>query len=558
MLQYLSINNYALIDTIEINFSKGFSVITGETGSGKSILLGALQLILGERADTKVIYDKNRKCVIEASFVINSYNLSSFFSKHDLDFDTNQTIIRREIHSNGKSRAFINDCPVKLDLLKAFSSKVIDIHSQHQSLLINKSNYQIQLIDTLASIKVKDHNTQIKVFQSNLYELNTIKDQLDKILNGGVDSKNELDYLLFLNSELDEANIRNGEKKELETALKVYENSENITNTLKKVIYILDQQQLPVSSQFHEILVDLQKISNLDLNYDDIRSRMQSISIELSDFSKECDLLLSKIEHNNFDFEEATQRLNLIYQLEQKHRVNNYQSLTEKHNEIKEKVEQLSSIDLHISNLENEISIINDKLNKTASIISANRLLVCPEIEDFVINTVKQLGINNGRFKVSVEQDEHLNSHGKDQVKFLFSANKGVPLQEMSKVASGGEISRLMLAIKALLAKHLKLPSLILDEIDSGVSGEIAGKISKILLEISKEIQLIVITHLPQVAAKAHYHFKVEKHDDANKNTTIINLLNENERLDELAKMLSGETISLAAIENAKALISNH
>ena len=520
MLQYLSINNYALIDTIEINFSKGFSVITGETGSGKSILLGALQLILGERADTKVIYDKNRKCVIEASFVINSYNLSSFFSKHDLDFDTNQTIIRREIHSNGKSRAFINDCPVKLDLLKAFSSKVIDIHSQHQSLLINKSNYQIQLIDTLASIKVKDHNTHIKVFQSNLYELNTIKDQLDKILNGGVDSKNELDYLLFLNSELDEANIRNGEKEELETAL--------------------------------------QKISNLDLNYDDIRNRMQSISIELSDFSKECDLLLSKIEHNNFDIEEATQRLNLIYQLEQKHRVNNYQSLTEKHNEIKEKVEQLSSIDLHISNLENEISIINDKLNKTASIISANRLLVCPEIEDFVINTVKQLGINNGRFKVSVEQGEHLNSHGKDQVKFLFSANKGVPLQEMSKVASGGEISRLMLAIKALLAKHLKLPSLILDEIDSGVSGEIAGKISKILLEISKEIQLIVITHLPQVAAKAHYHFKVEKHDDANKNTTIINLLNENERLDELAKMLSGETISLAAIENAKALISNH
>ena len=558
MLQYLSINNYALIDTIEINFSKGFSVITGETGSGKSILLGALQLILGERADTKVIYDKNRKCVIEASFVINSYNLSSFFSKHDLDFDTNQTIIRREIHSNGKSRAFINDCPVKLDLLKAFSSKVIDIHSQHQSLLINKSNYQIQLIDTLASIKVKDHNTQIKVFQSNLYELNTIKDQLDKILNGGVDSKNELDYLLFLNSELDEANIINGEKEELETALKVYENSENITNTLKKVIYILDQQQVPVSSQFHEILVDLQKISNLDLNYDDIRSRMQSISIELSDFSKECDLLLSKIEHNNFDFEEATQRLNLIYQLEQKHRVNNYQSLTEKHNEIKEKVEQLSSIDLHISNLENEISIINDKLNKTASIISANRLLVCPEIEGFVINTVKQLGINNGRFKVSVEQDKHLNSHGKDQVKFLFSANKGMPLQEMSKVASGGEISRLMLAIKALLAKHLKLPSLILDEIDSGVSGEIAGKISKILLEISKEIQLIVITHLPQVAAKAHYHFKVEKHDDANKNTTIINLLNENERLDELAKMLSGETISLAAIENAKALISNH
>ena len=315
---------------------------------------------------------------------------------------------------------------------------------------------------------------------------------------------------------------------------------------------------MPVSSQFHEILVDLQKISKLDVNYDDIRARMQSILIELTDFSKECDLLISNIEHNNFDIEETTQRLNLIYQLEQKHRVNNYQSLSEKHMEIKERVDQLSSIDLKVSNLENKISVLNDKLNETASIISANRLIVCPEIEGFVINIVKQLGIKNAQFKVSIEKEEHLNLQGKDQVKFLFSANKGTPLQEMSKVASGGEVSRLMLAIKALLAKHLNLPSLILDEIDTGVSGEIAAKISKILLEISKEIQLIVITHLPQVAAKAHYHFKVEKHDDANKNTTIINLLNENERLDELAKMLSGETISLAAIENAKALISNH
>ena len=558
MLQYLSINNYALIDTIEIDFCKGFSVITGETGSGKSILLGALQLILGERADTKAIYDKNRKCVIEASFGINNYNLSSFFLNHDLDFDANQTIIRREIYSNGKSRAFINDCPVKLDLLKAFSSKVIDIHSQHQSLLINKSNYQLQLIDTLASIKVEDHKNHLEEYNASLNEFKAVKDELDKILNGGTNSKNELDYLLFLNSELDKANLINGEKEELETALRIYENSERIKSTLKKVVFILDQQQVPVSSQFHEILIDLQKISTLDGNYDEIRSRMQSISIELSDFSKECDLLLSKIEHSNFNVEEANQRLNLIYQLEQKHRVNTYHSLKEKHNEIKDKVDQLSSIDSHISKLERKISMLNDRLNETASIISANRLLVCPEIESFVVKTVKQLGINDAQFKVSIEQDEHFSSYGRDQVKFLFSANKGISLQEISKVTSGGEVSRLMLAIKALLAKHLKLPSLILDEIDSGVSGEIAAKISKILLDISKEIQLIVITHLPQVAAKANYHYKVEKFDDSNKNTTIINLLNENERLDELAKMLSGETISLAAIENAKALISNH
>jgi len=558
MLQYLSINNYALIDTLEINFSRGFTVITGETGSGKSILLGALQLILGERADTKVIFDKNRKCIIEATFAINRYNLFSFFSDNDLDYDANQSIIRREIYINGKSRAYINDCPVKLDVLKAFSSKVIDIHSQHQSLLINKSNYQIQLIDRLASIKFKSHKKYIETYQSNLIELKTVKEELNKFFNGGIDSKNELDYLLFLNSELDDADILKGEKEELETKLKVFESKENIINTLKKVVYIIDEQELPVSSQFHEILFDLQKISKLDVNYDDIRARMQSILIELGDFSKECDLHISNIEHNNFDIEETTQRLNLIYQLEQKHRVNNYHSLSEKHKEIKDRVEQLSSIDSQVSNLQKKISVLNDKLFKTASNITANRLLVCPDIEDFVINTVKQLGMKNAKFKVSIEQQEHLNSQGKDQVKFLFSAIKGAPLQEMSKVASGGEVSRLMLAIKALLAKHLNLPSLILDEIDTGVSGEIAAKISKILLEISKEIQLIVITHLPQVAAKAHFHFKVEKHEVTNKNTTIINLLNENERLDELAKMLSGETISLAAIENAKALISNH
>ena len=558
MLQYLSINNYVLIDTIEINFSKGFSVITGETGSGKSILLGALQLILGERADTKVIFDKKRKCIIEASFGIKKYNLSKLFSNYDIDFDANQTIIRREIYINGKSRAFINDSPVKLDVLKALSREVIDIHSQHQSLLINKPNYQLKLIDRLASIKIEDHKNYIEAYQSSHNELMTLKDELDKILNRSIDSKNELDYFLFLNSELDDANVLIGEKEELERKLKVVECRKKIINTLKKVIYFLDEQELPVNSQLHELLVDLQKISKLDGNYDDIRARMQSILIELTDFSKECDSLISNIDHNNYNIEETTQRLNLIYQLEQKHRVNNYQSLSEKHKEIKERVNHLSSIDLKVSNLKNKISILNEMLNKTASVISANRLLVCPEIEAFVLNTVKQLGIKNAQFKVSLQKEKYLNSQGKDQVKFLFSANKGVPLQEMSKVASGGENSRLMLAIKALLAKHLSLPSLILDEIDTGVSGEIAAKISKILLEISKEIQLITITHLPQVAAKAHHHFKVEKHYDKNKNTTIINLLDENERLDELAKMLSGETISSAAIENAKALISNH
>jgi len=560
MLQHLSIKNYAIIDSLEIDFNKGFSVITGETGSGKSIILGALQLIMGQRADSKTISNKANKCIIEGSFEIENYNLSAFFSRYELDYEPLHTIVRREIYSNGKSRAFINDSPVKLEQLKEFGTYIVDIHSQHQTLLLNKSNYQLQLIDSLSQATVKDHKDHIEVYQNNFKSLKRLETELRSVLNDGDESKNQLDYLLYLHSELEAANLVSGEKENLESTLKISENREDVVNALQKVAFIVDHnhQQAPVNTQLQELLRDLEKIAGIDEDYAQFTERLNSVTIELSDLSKESDLLLSKIEQNNCNVQEISERLNLINQLEQKHSVQSFEELLDKQKEIELKVSKLSSVEARISELESEITRLRLQLNKTAHIISSNRSLVSSEIESFIIKTIKELGIKNGQFKVSIEQQENLNEWGRDQVKFLFSANKGVMLQEMSKVASGGETSRLMLAIKALLVKHLELPCLILDEIDTGVSGEIAGKIAKILLGMAKNIQLIVISHLPQVAAKADFHYKVEKLDLAEKNNTIVRKLNENDRLDELAKMLSGETISKAAIENAKALIANH
>jgi DNA repair protein RecN (Recombination protein N) len=560
MLQHLSIKNYAIIDSLEINFKKGFSVITGETGSGKSIILGALQLIMGQRADSKSICNTASKCIIEGSFEIQNYNLLEFFTLHDLDYDPLHTIVRREIHSNGKSRAFINDCPVRLDQLKEFGTHIVDIHSQHQTLALHKSNYQLQLIDSLAIVSVNSHKSTLENYQQNFKKFTNLKNELNLFLNTGEESKSQLDYLAFLLVELKDANLKLGEKEVLESNLKVTENREVVSNTLQKVNFIIEanHQSSPVNSQLFDLLQDLHKISSFDNKYSELADRLNSITIELTDLSKESEILLSKIENEDQNIEEIGERLNLINQLELKHRVIDFNALIEKQNELEEKVSNLSNVEEHITNLEDEIKSIESMLNKEAILINKNRLSVSSQIETFIIHTIKELGIKNGQFKVGIKPQEKLNEWGKDEVCFMFSANQGIALQEMSKVASGGETSRLMLAIKALLAKHLELPCLILDEIDTGVSGEVAGKIAKILAEMATELQLIVISHLPQVAAKANYHYKVEKVDSDGKSYTSIHELNENDRLDELAKMLSGEVISQAAMENAKALIANH
>ena len=560
MLQQLSIKNYAIIDSLEIDFKKGFSVITGETGSGKSIILGALQLLMGQRADSKSILNSDKKCIIEGSFSIESYHLETFFTQYDIDYDAKETIIRRDISSNGKSRAFINDSPVSLAILKEFSAYLIDIHSQHQTVHLNNANYQLQLIDSLAQNSQENHKQLLDEYQEGYTELNALKKELDSSLNEGEESKSQLDYMSFLYNELEEANLIVGEKEVLEEQIKTAENKEEVNSILQKVSYILENNHSvdPVNTQLFNLVQDLQNISTYNSKYTELAERLNSATIELADLSKESESLLASSIDDSIDYEQAGDRLNLINQLEQKHRVLSFDELIEKFNSIGEHLNKYSSTEATIERLSKAISDSTSKLLKKAKSISINRYKVAKDIDGFIIASLIDLGIKNGQFKVSITKREVLNEWGIDSVNFLFSANKGMTLQEMSKVASGGETSRLMLALKALLAKHLALPCLVLDEIDTGVSGEIAGKIAKLLLEMSKETQLIVISHLPQVAARANNHYKVEKKDIKGRTQTLINKLSEEERLEELAKMLSGEQISEAALENAKALIANY
>ena len=560
MLQQLSIKNYAIIDSLEIDFKKGFSVITGETGSGKSIILGALQLLMGQRADSKSILNSDKKCIIEGSFSIESYHLETFFTQYDIDYDAKETIIRRDISSNGKSRAFINDSPVSLAILKEFSAYLIDIHSQHQTVHLNNANYQLQLIDSLAQNSQENHKQLLDEYQEGYTELNALKKELDSSLNEGEESKSQLDYMSFLYNELEEANLIVGEKAVLEEQIKTAENKEEVNSILQKVSYILENNHSvdPVNTQLFNLVQDLQNISTYNSKYTELAERLNSATIELADLSKESESLLASSIDDSIDYEQASDRLNLINQLEQKHRVLSFDELIEKFNSIGEHLNKYSSTEATLERLSKAISDSTSKLLKKAKSISINRYKVAKDIDGFIIASLIDLGIKNGQFKVSITKREVLNEWGIDSVNFLFSANKGMTLQEMSKVASGGETSRLMLALKALLAKHLALPCLVLDEIDTGVSGEIAGKIAKLLLEMSKETQLIVISHLPQVAARANNHYKVEKKDIKGRTQTLINKLSEEERLEELAKMLSGEQISEAALENAKALIANY
>ena len=560
MLLHLSIKNYAIIQSLEIDFKDGFSVLTGETGSGKSIILGALQLLMGQRADSKSILSSEKKCIIEGEFSIVNYDLKGFFETNDLDYEPKETLIRREISKAGKSRVFINDSPVTIGLLKNFTAHLIDIHSQHQTVLLNTSNFQLRLLDSLAQTTSSNHKDLLDTYQADFSKLKSLERELHSVLNDGEDSKSQLDYLSFLHQELEDANLVIDEKKILEDQLRLAENQEEVNQVLQKVHFVLDSNHssIPVNNQLSDLVQDLHKISTYSNSYSDLAERLNSASLELTDISKESESLLSATADGTIDFELSSERLNLINQLEQKHRVLSFNDLLIKYEEIGASLSKYAQIESTLENLELSISKLKKDLLKQALILSANRATVRETIEQFIVLTLVDLGMKNGQFKVDLTKRSELNEWGTDDVNFMFSANKGIELQEMSKVASGGESSRLMLAIKALLAKYLALPCLVLDEIDTGVSGEIASKIAKILTEMSEETQLIVISHLPQVAAKAKTHYKVEKLDVSGKTQTNIRLLNDEQRLEELAKMLSGEKISEAALENAKALISNN
>lgn len=550
MITSLSINNFALIEKLSINFSKGFSIITGETGAGKSILLGALGLVLGKRADLSSLKNGDEKCVIEAHFEISNYNLQSFFAANDLDYEE-ETIIRREILPTGKSRAFINDTPVNLQELQELSLYLIDIHSQHQTQELSEEKFQFQIIDAIANNQklILEYTTSLKVYKKQKAELGQLTSQIQQALK-------DQDYNTFLLEELLSAQLEFTNQEDLETILEKLNNVEVIKENLDKSIAIANEEQFGVLQNLKEIKTSLQKIASFSLEYQSLYERTTSVAIEFEDIVSELNRVAENLVNDPEQLEIVNQKLQLLYNLQKKHQVSSVNELLIIQNELDSKVVSVITLENEIKNIENLIQnseIILDNLSKS---IHENRVEAVPVLTKKWILILEQLGMPNVRFDIQINAVSNYLSNGKDELQFLFSANKGSDFGLLKKVASGGELSRIMLATKAILAHYSKLPTLIFDEIDTGVSGEIANQMGEIMKEMSNEMQVFAITHLPQIAAKGNDHFKVFKSITDDKTQTELKLLNDDERIIEIAQMLSGTTISDSAINHAKALLN--
>ncbi len=549
MLQSLSIQNYALIEELNIYFNKGFSIITGETGAGKSILLGAISLILGQRADTSILKNKNKKCIIEGVFDISDYNLKYFFNNNDLDFD-NFTIIRREINPNGKSRAFINDTPVNVSILKELGSKLVDIHSQHQNLILNDAQYQLFVVDIMAK-----HKNLLNEYRKNFKEYKKDKQELNNLIEKSEKSKQDLDYLQFQYNQLDEANLITDEQEGLESNLETLTHAEDIKANLSKAYNLLSGEGETAINQINEAKSFISRLNKFFPKSTDLSQRIESVLIELNDISNETEIISNDVEYNPEKINIIKERLDIIYNLQQKHRVSTISELIEIKNNLQNQIDEISSYDSEINELNIKLKNKHDDLVNKANNISTQRKKIIPDIEKNIVHLLQNLGMPNATFKIVQTKLDQLSVNGFDTVTFLFSANKKIDMQNISKVASGGELSRLMLSIKSLISKSIALPTIIFDEIDVGVAGEIADKMGNIMLNMSKNMQVISITHLPQIASKGQYHYTVYKFDDNDTTSTSIKLLNDDERIVEIAKMLSGENVTEAAFENAKDLL---
>ena len=550
MITSLSIKNYALIEKLSIDFSKGFSIITGETGAGKSIILGALGLVLGKRADLTSLKNKEEKCVIEAHFEISKYNLLPFFEANDLDYEED-TIIRREILPSGKSRAFINDSPVNLQELQELSLYLIDIHSQQQTQELSDENVQFKIIDAIAN-----NQHDILQYQTLLKSYKTDKSHLNTLLKRQGDSIKEQEYNTFLLDELASAKLKSGEQEVLEADFEKLNNVEIIKESIDKSLAIANEEQIGVLDHLKEIKVSLQKIASFSPDYHSLLERITSITIEFDDISDELNGCSEKLINDPEQLELISQKLQLIFNLQKKHQVTTVDELLE----IQTKLE--NSI-LEIGNLEEEISelthIIQEKtiaLDALSAVIHENRVGSIPVLSQKLIAILETLGMPNVRFNIDINTTPNYYANGKDEIQFLFSANKGTDFGLLKKVASGGEMSRIMLAVKAILAQYSKLPTLIFDEIDTGVSGEIAIRMGEIMKEMSTSMQIFAITHLPQIAAKGTAHFKVFKSTVGDDTQSELKLLNTEERVVEIAQMLSGTVVSDSALNHAKALLN--
>ncbi len=552
MLQRLSIKNYALIDNLDISFSKELNILTGETGAGKSIILGALSLILGQRAESKYFFNQDKKCVIEGHFLINDYHLQDFFGENDLDYEA-ETVLRREISADGKTRAFINDTPVNLATLKLMSEHLIDIHSQHATLAINNEDFQLLVVDTLAK-----HAETLKTYQQTFKTHKQAARKLSQLTADFEKAKTDQDYIQFQFNELDKAGLAEGEQERLEQELKVLEHAEEIKRSLVSANYLLSDSERASINQLKEASGLLQSVEKFSSEVSPIAERLKSTLIELKDISSE----LERIEQGTFINEartaEIAERIDTIYSLQKKHRVSSVTELLAIQDGFSEQLSQLLSGEEEIESLKKEVSALQTKLIELANTLSANRKAVIPELEKQVQNTLTEVGMPNAVLKVSQETIlDQLTENGADRIQFLFSANKGQLPMPMNKVASGGELSRLMLSIKSLIAKQTALPTIIFDEIDTGISGEVALKVGNIMQQLAQNMQVITITHLPQIASKGGAHYRVFKDEQGSQTQTGIKQLNPEDRVLEIAKMLSGENPGEFALQNAKELLAN-
>lgn len=550
MLTHLSIKNYALIAFSSIDFSNQLSIITGETGAGKSILLDALGLVLGKRADLNALRDKENKCVVEAHFNISNYNLNTFFEENDLDYDAS-TVLRREILPSGKSRAFINDSPVTLAVLQELGTFLLDIHSQHQTQDLSSENHQIQILDAVAN-----NQNSVLNYQQILSEYKVNKKRLLELQEEQKSLSKEQDYNSFLLDELIAADLKSGEQEILESELEKLSNVEFVHEHFEKSAAILSDEQYGIINLLKELKTSLQKVSPIDLAYHDLFERVQSAEIELKDVLDEVENQSEKLLKDPVQLELINGKLQQIYALQKKHFVNTIDELLEIQEDLNSKVFKVEGISEAIEKLLQAEIEFETQLNEIAAQIRNNRELIIPKLIEEIRAIISPLGMPNANFKFDLTPTDKFLSNGKDHIDWLFSANKGMDFGILKKTASGGEMSRIMLAIKAILAKYSHLPTIIFDEIDTGVSGDVANKMGEIMKEMSKNMQVMAITHLPQVASKGHQHFKVSKDHNSEQTVSEIKLLSTEDRIKEIAQMLSGENITDSAISHAKELLN--
>jgi DNA repair protein RecN (Recombination protein N) len=550
MLTRLSISNYALIDSLSIDFHQKLNSVTGETGAGKSIILGALGLILGNRTDLSVLKNPAKKCIVEGIFEIGNYNLQLFFEENDLDYDST-TILRREITSSGKFRAFINDTPVNLKTLRDLSLQLIDIHSQHQNLELGNRKFQLDLVDTVSGAR-----KILEQYRGLFHSWLSIKKELEFIVEKNDKERADLDYWQFQFKQLDEAGLQENEQEELEMRLEQLTHAEEIKNAFNQVQLLLDDERFSVIQNLKESLKKLESIRNFVAEVPSLAERLQSSLLEVKDILDETEGLVEKVEHDPAQIEQINNRLNLIYNLQQKHHVNTLTELIDLKNSFDEKINRVTGYDEQIEALKTELEKSRLNLEEKARELTAVRKKAFKQIEKEIVGDLQQLGMAKSKLEVIHEQLPDFTINGTDAVSFLFSANTDAAPAEISKVASGGEMSRLMLSIKNLLRKSKSLPTVIFDEIDSGVSGEIALKMGNIIKSFSETTQIINITHLPQIAAKGDAHFLVYKYEQAGKTFTSVKLLDQSERVEELAKMVGGENFSEATLKTAEELLN--